>query len=554
MQLAARPGLSYVALWDRVPFSAELVSGTTRADGPLGRGRPLRLAYRVRCPHVGRLRFEGVKLRLADLQGFFHHVAFVRQVVFYRVLPRLVESGGRPATKKRHNLLPPPGIHRLRRPGSGSELLDLRDYLPGDPPKTIAWKVSARRDRLITKEFESEVPVRCTLFVDTSSSVRVGPVGRNALGRLVEVAAAVAQANTAERDLTGLVLFDEARAAPVRPARGARHLVTLLNLLADAAALGPSAGDAPVQPLLGLGHALAEEVYPDLLRDEVNHVPWWMPWLVPVPWYGGGRRFPFRGVLGQLFLALAFLPLVALALCVRWLLPVWPAYLAVALLGWFWYRQTERIYRLLPQWLSPRRRAQLRMRKRMASLLALRHGLGPGGPAALLEDDAELSSHLQQFLADHQVPYQIPLYDGQGRYRFVAPEKVEILAGALLRAVGKGHDNELFVVLADLLELGDRAEPVVRAIKVALARHHQVVVVCPWPPGVPPNEIGGPSAAGGVRLLLERAEAARFHQAHRDMRQRLAKMSVPLVSARGDEPVRLVLERMDRLRLAGRRR
>src|SRR5439155_22878703 len=118
----------------------------------------------------------------------------------------------------------------------------LRDYLPGDPPKTIAWKVSARRDRLITKEFESEVPVRCTLFVDISHSVRVGPPpltlpsppaeggegrmsltlppppaeggegrvrGRNALASLVEISAAVAQANAGVRDLTGIGLFDE---------------------------------------------------------------------------------------------------------------------------------------------------------------------------------------------------------------------------------------------------------------------------------------------------------------------------------------------------------
>src|SRR5207302_354096 len=67
----------------------------------------------------------------------------------------------------------PPGMHRLYRPGSGSELLDLRDYQPGDPPRTIAWKVSARRDKLITKELEREVPVRCTLLLDTSRSVLV---------------------------------------------------------------------------------------------------------------------------------------------------------------------------------------------------------------------------------------------------------------------------------------------------------------------------------------------------------------------------------------------
>ena len=132
---------------------------------------------------------------------------------------------GQLASTKRHNLLLPPGIHRFRQPGSGSELLDLRDYLPGDPPKTIAWKVSARRDRLITKEFESEVPVRCTLFVDTSSSVRVpalcGTLSERschgkALDRLIDIAAGVLHSNAGIRDLTGLCLFDEhgARTSP----------------------------------------------------------------------------------------------------------------------------------------------------------------------------------------------------------------------------------------------------------------------------------------------------------------------------------------------------
>src|SRR6185437_3301016 len=96
-----------------------------------------------------------------------------RAVQLYPVMPAAVSSRGSGPIVKYHNQLPPPGIHRLHQPGSGSELLDLRDYMPGDPPRTIAWKVSARRDRLVTKEFESEVPVRATLFVDTSSSVRI---------------------------------------------------------------------------------------------------------------------------------------------------------------------------------------------------------------------------------------------------------------------------------------------------------------------------------------------------------------------------------------------
>src|SRR5207237_1946828 len=128
-------------------------------------------------------------------------------------LPPLADAEGHRPTVKRYNLLPSPGQHRHLRPGSGSELLDLRDYLVGDPPKTIAWKISARRDRLITKEFESEVPVRCTLFVDASNSVRVpslpgegegggAPRPSRALDRLVELAAGVVQVNTAAPDPT----------------------------------------------------------------------------------------------------------------------------------------------------------------------------------------------------------------------------------------------------------------------------------------------------------------------------------------------------------------
>src|SRR4029077_5859141 len=160
--------------------------------------------YGIRCGLAGRVRFEGVRLEMADLQGVFYHAAFLPGLLALRVLPPLADARGHRPTVKRHNLLPSPGLHRHLRPGSGSELLDLRDYLPGDPPKTIAWKVSARRDRLITKEYESEVPLRCTLFVDTSHSVRVGSIGRNALARVVELSAAVAQATAAARDLTGV--------------------------------------------------------------------------------------------------------------------------------------------------------------------------------------------------------------------------------------------------------------------------------------------------------------------------------------------------------------
>jgi uncharacterized protein (DUF58 family) len=466
----------------------------------------------------------------------------------------------------------PPGIHRHRRPGSGSELLDLRDYLPGDPPRTIAWKVSARRDRLITKEFESEVPVRCTLFVDTSNSVRVGPPGQNALSRLVAIAAAVAQAAADNRDLTGLCRFDEHQVDYVRPARGEHHLVRVLNLLAEAAVLAPttSPSQANLEDLLPLAYSFAEEVYPDLLRPDLNSFPFWLPWLLPPPAYTVRQPrlvdylypwlpalLPLYGILGLTVMAVGFLAFVQMVAQFHL-----PGELLLLIAGVAAFLLVKAFLRLPQSLFFPRQRRWLRWRKRLTALLAVRYELAPGGLALLLENDDLFGQHLQRFLADHHVPYPLSLYDPQGRYLFAAPDKVEVLAGALLRAIGKGHDNELFVLLADLLELSDKLAPLLRAVKVALARHHRVLVVCPWPPGIPPpsaqRRSAGQSDASkettGLRWSIQQTTTERFHRAYQHLRRTFASLGVPVVCAESGDPAQLILERLDLLRELGRKR
>jgi uncharacterized protein (DUF58 family) len=555
LKLPEGVNLSYLAAADRIPVGVEGLDGDNRWEGELEAGQIRQWTYQIRPAAPGRVRFDGVAVQLADLHGFFYRQTFLPAVAVYRVLPPLTDTKGQATKAKRHNLLPPPGVHRFRRPGSGSELLDLRDYRPGDPPKTIAWKLSARRDRLITKDFESEVPVRCTLFVDTSHSVRLGPPGENPLSRLTEIAATVAQANTGTRDMTGLCLFNETGTTYVRPARGPRHMVKLLNLLTDTAGLAPASSKADVHSLLPLAYSFAQEVYPDLMRAEVNRFPWWLPWLFPQPLYTRNRpkladyldawqpRFWLilaGGLLFSFLLAFLFSSLLGLVLFLLLLL------VGLGLLVFLdtFFRGHRRV----------------RWRKRLAAVLSVRYHLDPGGLALLLEDDEQFALYTQRFLADHHVPYALPFYDVQGRYLFAAPEKVEVLAEALLRAVGRGRDNELFVLLADLLELREKVGPLLRAVKVALARHHQVMVICPWPVGVPPpgrREATSKPHALGARLgakSLQEITTARFHRAFRQIQRTFARLKVPVVCAQDRDPVRLILARLERLRGLGIRR
>jgi uncharacterized protein (DUF58 family) len=536
--------LPFVVVTDRVPAPARWLGGTTQTDGALSADAPLEIEYAIQCPGPGRIRFDGLRVQFADLAGFFYQILFVRDVREYRVLPALPLDPAHATFVKTQNTLPLLGTHRHPRPGSGSELFDLRDYLSGDPPKMIAWKVSARRDRLITRELESEVPIRCTLFVDASSSVRVGPAGRTALCRLVEVAAGVAQANTAQRDLTGLCLFDETGVRRlIRPGRGRAHLHQLLDGLTEAAALMPAVAQTNLLELLPYAYGLAQDVYPDLLRADVNHMPWWLPFWAPQPLYTVPMPSPTAsGGLRRRLLA----PFVAAG---RWLRhQFWPRF---------------------PLWTRPLRPAYhraYRWRKQLAAIMAVRYDLGPGGLGLLLEDDIACGRYLQRFLAEHQVTHPYSLYDSAGNYLFRAPEKIGALADVLLTAVARGKDNELFVLLADVLEAGPDLARLERAVCVARARHHQVLVICPWPAAVPlpPRPAAGLDAATrprGHRLpeptwsledIVLRAATLRLHQAYADVQQTFARLGVPVLCAADDDTVDVVLYRMQRLRVRER--
>ena len=560
--------LPYVALADRPAFAVAYLDGTLTADGRVDAAASLELRYRIRCRGPGTARFEGAAVQVADFQGFFYHAAFVSAVVVYRVLPVLVHNGKSTPTLKRDNQLPPPGVHRLRRPGSASELLDLRDYLAGDPPKTIAWKVSARRDRLVTKVYESEAPVRCTLFVDASNSVRVPTVHGSALGRLVEIAAAALQANSDVRDLTGLCLFDETNSRMFRPDRSPAHVTQLLQTLADAAALAPAATGVDPDQLIPLAYAFARQVYPHYMRPVVNDMPFWQEWFDSTPGYTR-RKFSLINYLFRCkrMFAFAAIWLTPPALLVGNGLLTWIALARFAPTLWqlisilfvFDVAVAAAIFAAVILFLivTDRHRRLARYRKHVAALLSVHYGLTPGGLSALLEDDDAFTLLTQRFLGEHQAPYTLPLYDRAGRYLFAAPKKIEVLAKALLHAVGRGRDNELFVLLADLLELDDALEPLLKAVRVAVGRHHQVMLIVPWPSGMrPPSEEPEEQEywTGRLPVVLDRAATRRFHRAYYRIRRTFARLGVQVICAVGEEPVALILQRMNRLRAVGRRR
>jgi uncharacterized protein (DUF58 family) len=539
--------LPFVWLEDRPP--TDLSPAPAAADGfDLRPDEPAVIEYPIRPAAPGVLRFEGVRVRVADPCGFFYLRAFLRQPVEVPVLPPLTDDEGKHRGTKKFNTLPPPGVHRLQRPGSGGDLLDLRDYRPGDPPKMIAWKPSARRDRLITKEFESDVPVRCVLFVDASNGARVGPPGKAPVVRLATVAAGVAQAAAANRDIVGLTVFTESVTAVISPARTRVHTTRLLIALGQTAAGLPDPGQTDPELLVRYADPVARDLYPDLMTADVNGRPFGMYWRA----VSDTRLLWLVLGLYALPVALFFYPplLNGLARFAADVAPTgrgWIVLLILLMLPWQLATLIWLVHGVMG--FLPSRRKRIGRRKQLAALFAGLDGAGPAAVERWLRDDAAFADRAARFLQDHRVRLPLVLYDPAGRYRFRSTLKVSVLATALVRAVGLARDNELYVILADLAELPDQLAPLVSAVKLARARHHQVLVLVHWPADIPADP-AGEWTGGRVKLadMLRSVLVGRFHKGFAELRTTLTRAGASVVRLGADDPIPVVLDRLDRLR------
>jgi uncharacterized protein (DUF58 family) len=116
--------------------------------------------------------------------------------------------------------------------GAGAEVLRLRDYRAGDPPRVIDWKATVRADRLISREFSQDDGLQIVIAIDAgrSSALRAGSLDR--FGHYVNIAARLAQFAAERDDLVGLVVYADRPLAALPPARGANAVARLRAILA----------------------------------------------------------------------------------------------------------------------------------------------------------------------------------------------------------------------------------------------------------------------------------------------------------------------------------
>jgi uncharacterized protein (DUF58 family) len=123
------------------------------------------------------------------------------------------------------------GAKPARSGGSGAEVLQLREYRRGDPLRAVDWKATARRKRLVSRDFTEDQHLEVIVAVDAGRTSALGAGDVDRLSLYVNVAARFAQRAAALEDAVGVVVFAAQPLAVLPPARGEAAVARIRDLL-----------------------------------------------------------------------------------------------------------------------------------------------------------------------------------------------------------------------------------------------------------------------------------------------------------------------------------
>jgi len=193
----------------------------------LAAGEERTLAVPLTCRRWGAYRLGQVHLRAHDRFRLF---TWERQLDGQAVLKVFPVPDALRALVRPFETQVSTGSHVAAQRGDGIEFADLRPFLPGDRPRSINWRATARRGALMVNQRHPERATDVVLFLDSFLDVR-GPTG-STLDQAVGAAASLAAAYLRQRDRVGLVSFG-GFVQWLQPGSGQAALYRLLDTLME---------------------------------------------------------------------------------------------------------------------------------------------------------------------------------------------------------------------------------------------------------------------------------------------------------------------------------
>ena len=226
--------------WDLHNRSGSTVAFTVTEDVPeeMEKESPA-LSGRIRAQSQAQLRY-GVRptrrglYELGDLHlrywmplGLLIRQHRIRARDEVKVYPNVHNLARYELAVRRHRLVEM-GLSATRQRGKGSMFESLRDYVRGDDPADIAWKATARRGRIITRNYETDRSQNVLLVIDCGRLMTTQVENVLRLDYAINASLLLAHVAVKQGDYIGMLAFSDRIESYVPPVRG-RAALTRMN-------------------------------------------------------------------------------------------------------------------------------------------------------------------------------------------------------------------------------------------------------------------------------------------------------------------------------------
>ncbi|MCI0524459.1 MAG: DUF58 domain-containing protein, partial [Acidobacteria bacterium] len=227
------PRIISLTIKDEYPPDLELRGERLLIVTPKRQGGAERLAnvsYKLYAASRGDYEFGDIVVRRTSPWGLVIKQDRVKAAESVKVYPNINEARRHElsALRSRQLLI---GMKKTRIRGQGREFESLRDYVRGDEMRHISWTATARRGRLITRQYQIERNQSVVVMIDAGRLMTSRIEHLSKLDHAINAALAIGYVAARGGDNIGLLVFNRQVTAYLPPQRGHAQLAAMTEAL-----------------------------------------------------------------------------------------------------------------------------------------------------------------------------------------------------------------------------------------------------------------------------------------------------------------------------------
>jgi uncharacterized protein (DUF58 family) len=220
-------------LKDEYPVDLELRGAAVHNFASLKRGGGAyegETSYRLYAASRGDFHFGDLVARWRGPWGLGIRQTRYPAAESVKVYPNIREAKRHELSARRNRQMMA-GQRKTRLRGQGREFESLRDYVRGDEFRHVAWTATARRGRLITKQYQIERNQSIVVMIDAGRLMTSRIEHLQKLDHAINAALAIGYVATSGGDNVGLLVFNRQVTTYLPPQRGRGQLSAMTEAL-----------------------------------------------------------------------------------------------------------------------------------------------------------------------------------------------------------------------------------------------------------------------------------------------------------------------------------